>query len=118
MGGGPAGAHPPLLRRPCGDTVDAAQARDDRREVLRGFDVVLTTYHAIKSNEVTVPVDDAGRAILGSARGGGGGDGGWFTARGAGSTQPEWSASAPQKCHHVGGGGEEVIVDSKWGQRF
>ena len=35
--------------------------------MLRGFDVVLTTYHAIKSNEVTVPVDDAGLVILGLA---------------------------------------------------
>ena len=78
------------------DAVDAAQARDDRREV--------TTYHAIKSKEVTVPVDDAGRAIPGLARSGGGGDGRWFTARGAGSTEPDGSASAPQKCHHVGAG--------------
>ena len=44
-----------------------------------GFDVVLTTYDAIKSKEVTVPVDSSGCAILGSSSSSsedGGGDGG------------------------------------------
>jgi hypothetical protein len=66
-----------------------------------GFDVVLTTYDALKSKEVTVPVDADGRAILRSKAEGGDGDaddGGWLTSRGSGT---QTGVSAPQKCHQL-----------------
>jgi len=69
-----------------------------------GFDVVLTTYDAIKSKEVTVPVDSAGCAILGSnaSSNGKGGEDGWLTCRGgSGNTQSDGGVSAPQKCHQL-----------------
>ena len=43
------------------------------------YDVVLTTYDAMKSPDVTIPVSDAGRAILTKAYN----DGGWNSSRSA-----------------------------------
>ena len=62
-----------------------------------GFDVVLTTYDAIKSKEVVVPVDSSGCAILGGSAHGNDEDG-WFTSRDSGTQS---GASAPQKCHQL-----------------
>lgn len=53
-----------------------------------GFDVVLSTYDAIKSNEVAVPVDSLGRAILGSHERSKNSDG-WLASR---------ASDAPAKC--------------------
>mmetsp|Transcript_17058 Transcript_17058/g.30939 ORF Transcript_17058/g.30939 Transcript_17058/m.30939 type:complete len:1118 (+) Transcript_17058:283-3636(+) len=66
-----------------------------------GFDVVLTTYDAIKSKEVTIAVDSAGCAILGSSGGGSSNkDDGWFSSRGGSGTQ-SGGVAAPQKCHQL-----------------
>ncbi|KAL9189729.1 hypothetical protein ACHAXT_009404 [Thalassiosira profunda] len=61
------------------------------------FDVVLSTYDAIKTKEVVVPVDSSGCAILGGSNKSSSPDG-WLTARDAGTQS---GAAAPQKCHQL-----------------
>jgi len=62
-----------------------------------GFDVVLTTYDAIKSKEATIPVDSYGCAILRqtATENPSSHDDGWMTVRTSGT---ESAATQPQKC--------------------
>ena len=56
-------------------------------------------YDAIKAKEVTVPVDENGRAMLNAdASDANEADGGWLTSRVAGSQS---GAQAPRKCHQL-----------------
>ena len=59
-----------------------------------GFDVVISTYDAVKTKEVTIPVDARGCAILGS-NGRSDNDEGWLASRASGA---QTGASAQQKC--------------------
>lgn len=56
-------------------------------------------YDAIKAKEVTVPVDENGRAMLDAdSSDSNEADGGWLTSRVAGSQS---GAQAPRKCHQL-----------------
>ncbi|KAL7544521.1 hypothetical protein ACHAWF_007899, partial [Thalassiosira exigua] len=70
-----------------------------------GFDVVLTTYDALKAKEVTMPVDPpTGRAVLGGDPADdddGDGADGWFTARDASGTQATGGRGAPRECRQL-----------------
>jgi hypothetical protein len=59
---------------------------------------VLISYDAIKAKEVTVPVDENGRAMLDSNADAVEADEGWLTSRVAGS---QTGAQAPRKCHQL-----------------
>eukprot|EP00956_Cyclotella_meneghiniana_P017917 scaffold29502_cov69-Cyclotella_meneghiniana.AAC.1 len=63
-----------------------------------GFDVVLSTYDAIKAKEVTVPVDENGRAMLDADATDTDVNDGWLVSRVAGS---QTGAQAPRKCHQL-----------------
>lgn len=63
-----------------------------------GFDVVLSTYDAIKAKEVTVPVDENGRAMLDADATDTDVNNGWLVSRVAGS---QTGAQAPRKCHQL-----------------
>lgn len=56
------------------------------------------SYDAIKAKEVTVPVDENGRAMLEADSRDADEDGGWLTSRVAGS---QTGAQAPRKCHQL-----------------
>jgi hypothetical protein len=59
-------------------------------EKVTNYDIILTTFDALKSADATIPVDDNGYAILGESQDAGG----WMASR-AGASQGD---SRPQKC--------------------
>eukprot|EP00978_Attheya_sp_CCMP212_P021910 scaffold64441_cov45-Attheya_sp.AAC.1 len=55
-----------------------------------GFDIVLTTFDAIKSKDLTMPLDLNGRALLQTTAS----ENGWFSSR----IEPDTGAPRPQSC--------------------
>jgi hypothetical protein len=67
---------------------------------VTSFLTFCARYDAIKAKEVTVPVDENGRAILDSNTDANANDedGGWLTSRAPGTQS---GAAAPRKCHQL-----------------
>lgn len=96
-----------LRERTCYSVLNhSAMSSTDRKRPktavrCAGFDIVLTTFDAIKSKEVTVPVDDRGRAMMGKSSF----ENGWYSSRCvAGSMVPQ-----PQACEQL-----SILHQMKW----
>jgi hypothetical protein len=69
-------------------------------EKVAKFDIVLTTYDALKASDIAIPVDDLGHAVISKPKA----ESGWMASRTttpASSSQSAESDARPQKCKQL-----------------